>query len=94
MYKRQVGNKSSDPLAVMDSIVPQGFKMLQSKELKGFTKDRLAILDATSLAAEEAQKDIARALKDAGGLKEIMASDAKILLEGGTITDSLNSFTT
>lgn len=89
-----VGNKSSDPLAVMDSIVPQGFKMLQSKELKGFTKDRLAILDATSLAAEEAQKDIARALKDAGGLKEIMASDAKILLEGGTITDTLNSFTT
>ena len=85
-----VGNMSGDPLAVMDSIVPSGFNLAQVKSLKKTVTERLNIADAATLAAEEAQKDITRALKDASGVVDMASDQIKVLLEGGSTTGKEN----
>ena len=85
-----VGNKSGDPLAVMDSIVPSGFNLAQVKSLKKTVSERLNIADAATLAAEEAQKDITRAIADTQGVVDMASDEIKVLLEGGSTTGKEN----
>ena len=85
-----VGNMTSDMLASMDSIVPSGFKASQVGKIKQAVTDRLNIADATTLASEEAQKDISRALKDASGVVDVASTEIKTLLQGGTTTGDEN----
>ena len=48
------------------------------------------IADAATLAAEEAQKDITRALKDTSGVVDMASDQIKVLLEGGSTTGKEN----
>ena len=86
-----VGAKTSDQLAVMDSLVPKGFKIDQVAAIKKNLSEKLnsETLSAVSLAAEEAQKDIQRALGE-GALDDLASNAAKTLLEGGMISGLVN----
>jgi len=75
----------------MDSLVPKGFKIDQVAAIKKNLSEKLnsETLSAVSLAAEEAQKDIQRALGE-GALDDLASNAAKTLLEGGMISGLVN----